>query len=353
MSTMVAMVAVVAVVAGKDIAGIKENIQGVVVPVLTNYFNNTDKDIDHDSIAANVKYVVSRGVVKGNGILLSGASGGDFPDLSTSERKEVAKTIITAADGKVPVLVCVQSTRLPEAIELAKYAESIGAYGIQLSVPYYWTTTDDDALRWFRAVHEATSGVYIFIYNVPWESYDMPLPVIKELAKLPRIAGLKWATYRAPVIYNTHVYLEQLHDDLAIVDNGGAYVDTYLLGGTGFITHLATVWPEQQVALHHMLKRGDYANASRVITETNRKWYGFRLKIGDRTSGESSVVKAALDMLGRPGGVEREPTRDLNEEERAELKALLGEMGVPGLSGSSRSAVPVPVHDVVNSIQYD
>ena len=75
-----------------------------------------------------------------------------------------------------------------------------------------------------------------------------------------------------------------------------------------------------------------YANASKTIEATIRKWYAFRCKIGGR-SGESAVVKAALELTGRPGGVEREPSRSLTSDERQELKALLVEIGVPNVVG--------------------
>ena len=89
------------------------------------------------------------------------------------------------------------------------------------------------------------------------------------------------------------------------------------------------------MALHHTLRAGDYAAASKTIEATIRKWYAFRCKIGAKTSGESSVVKAALELVGRPGGVEREPTRSLMPAEREELRKLLIEIGVPHVRGAA------------------
>jgi dihydrodipicolinate synthase/N-acetylneuraminate lyase len=46
---------------------------------------------------------------------------------------------------------------LAATIELAQYAERIGYYGIQVSVPYYWTTSDGDAVAWY-GLHAPSGG---------------------------------------------------------------------------------------------------------------------------------------------------------------------------------------------------
>ena len=65
------------------------------------------------------------------------------------------------------------------------------------------------------------------------------------------------------------------------------------------------------------------------IMAVNWPWLKFRGKMGQRTSGESPPVKAALDLLGRNGGPSRLPSRTLNSDERNDLKELLIQIGVP------------------------
>ena len=75
----------------------------------------------------------------------------------------------------------------------------------------------------------------------------------------------------------------------------------------------------------------DYDAAQQRITAVNWPWYDFRAKMGKRTGAESPVVKAALELCGRPGGPSCLPNRSLNEEEREELRQLLARIGVPDL----------------------
>ena len=105
----------------------------------------------------------------------------------------------------------------------------------------------------------------------------------------------------------------------------------HLLGGTGYITHLATLWPEHDLEVWSLLQNADYAAAQTKIAEVNWPWQDFRGKMWERTAAESPVVKAGLELLGRPGGPCRGPTRELTVEERDELRQLLLSIGVPGI----------------------
>lgn len=309
-----------------DIEEVKQTLRGPMIPVITNL--QEDLSIDHGAIRENVGYVVERGIQWGRGVLLAGGAGGDFPMLSLDERKQVALTVVEAAAG-TPVLVGVQDTHLDICIEMARFAEEIGAYGIQVSPSYYYAATDDDCLRWFEAIHDATRSVALVAYNTYWEGYCMSLDVVTRLACLPRCVSLKWShpeigTYQRGVI--------RMASRLAVVDNQGVAGLTHMLGGTGFITHLCTLWPEHDLEVWDLLEAGDYLAAQRKMCEANWPWLDFRGKMWKRTGAESPVVKAGLELCGRPGGPSRQPTRSLTEDERLELRDVFRWIGVPNLT---------------------
>jgi 4-hydroxy-tetrahydrodipicolinate synthase len=309
-----------------NIDEVKQTVRGPMIPVITNL--REDLSVDHAAIAENVRYVVARGLVQGRGVLLAVGAGGDFPMLTVEERKQVVQTIVEAAGG-TPVLVGAQDANPQVCVEMARWAEQIGAYGIQLGPTYYYASSGEDCRRLFEAVHEATRSIAIMIYNTYWEGYNMSLDDVARLAELPRCVSLKWSqpdgrTYLRGVA--------RFANRLAVVDNQGMAVMNHLLGGTGYITHLATIWPEHDLAVWDLLEAGDYAAAQRKITEVHWPWLDFRTKLWQRTGSESPVVKAALELCGRPGGPSRLPTRSLDEEERKELRKLLARVGVPDLA---------------------
>ena len=241
-----------------NIVEVKRTLRGPMVPVLTNL--KQDLSIDHEAIRENVRYVVDRGIVAGSGVLLAAGAGGDFPLLSLEERRQVAQTIVEAADGRVPVVVGAQDTNVNRMIEMARWAERIGAYGIQLSSGFYYPTTDETCLNLFRAVHDATRDVAIMVYNTPWEGFDMPLDLIARIAELPRCVALKWSTNAGVLAYQQGV--ARFAGRMAVVDNQGLHLLSHQLGATGYVTHLATVWPEFEVSLWRRLEAGDYRGRS-------------------------------------------------------------------------------------------
>lgn len=308
-------------------ADAKKTICGPLIPIITHYHD--DLSVDHDAIRENVQYVVDRGVRTGSGVLLAAGAGGDFPMLTLDERKAVSETIVRAAGGRTPVLVGAQDTNPNVSVELARFAEDIGAWGIQLASGYYYESSADDCYRLFEAVHEATSTLSIMIYNTYWESYDMTLDDVERLAALPRCAALKWSTGRGVGEYQRGV--ERFRDRLAVIDNYGLQGLTHMLGGRGYITHLCTVWPEHDLEVFRLLEAGEYVAAQELLSTVNRPWYEFRARMWRRTGAESPVINAALELTGRKGGPSRLPTRRLDVSERAELRTILTDIGAPGV----------------------
>ena len=310
-----------------NINEVKKTICGPMIPIITNL--NNDLSIDHAGIRNEVQYLIEHGIQKGRGVLIAAGAGGDFNMLNIEERKLVCRTIVEAAEGRVPVLVGAQDTNVNNIIEMAKFAEEIHAYGIQCSTAYYYPPSDTDVLNLFQAVHDATNSIAIMAYNTFWHNYDFPFEILDQVSDLERVVSLKWARPDNGIPYMEGV--ARYSNKLAVVDNGGMHVMNHMLGGTGYITHLATVWPEHDLSVWKLLEAGDYSEAQQKIQSINWPWFKFRGKMASRTSGESPPVKAALELLGRCGGPSRLPSRALNTKEREELKQLLINLGVPGL----------------------
>ncbi len=298
-----------------------------MVPVLTHY--HADLSINLDATRASADHLLTAGFKTGAGALLAAGAGGDFPMLSLEERQSVAKAILDVAGETIPVVVGAQDSDPRRIIAMAQFAEDAGAAAIQMAPTYYYRATADDCRRLFEQVHQATSSIGFMIYNTHWEGYDMPLSVVEELAKFPRSVSLKWSSGEGTATYLRGV--AKFADEMAVIDNHGLTVMNHMLGGTGYITHLASIWPEHELAVWKLLEQGEYKAAQTKITQANWPWYDFRVKMAGRTGAESPVVAAAMDLCGRYGGPSRPPARALNEDERSELRSVLQTIGVPGL----------------------
>jgi 4-hydroxy-tetrahydrodipicolinate synthase len=305
---------------------IKNDLRGPMMPIITCF--KDDLSLDLETIQDNVRFLVEGGIVTGNGVMLAVGAGGDFPMMSLDERKDTARAIVEAAAGKAPVLIGVQDTDPRVSVELAEFAREIGAYGIQASPTYYYEPADKDVIAFFQSLNDAAQ-IPIMVYNTPWlVGYNLSFDMLDALAAMEWVVALKWSHASA---YGFTRGVERFADKFAIVDNAGLAVLSHMLGATGFITHLANIWPQHEVALWEQMDAGDYAGAQAELQRSNWRWVDFRIKMAGVTGGEANVVKAAYEIIGRRGGPVRPPTRDMTPEHRSELKALLKEIGVPNV----------------------
>ena len=175
---------------------LRENLKGCYITIPT-MFSDKNLDVDTEAIQNHVRFLLNQGVKKGNGIILAAGAAGDFSTLSFEERREVAISVVEAADGKVPVTVGAQTTDTRELIKLAKMAEDVGAQYIQVSPPFYFDHTEDDFYEFILAASEATK-VGLIIYNTYWTTPDVSMGMIEKLVKLPKLENLKILSVSIP-----------------------------------------------------------------------------------------------------------------------------------------------------------
>ena len=101
-----------------NINDVKKTICGPMIPVITNL--NRDLSVNPAGIRNEVQYLIDHGIQKGRGVLLAAGAGGDFNMLNIEERKLVCRTIVEAAEERVPVLVGAQDTNVNNMIEMMK-----------------------------------------------------------------------------------------------------------------------------------------------------------------------------------------------------------------------------------------
>lgn len=309
-----------------DVREVKKMYAGPLAPVLTVY-GEEDLSVDLDAIQSNVEQQIERGMTKGNGTLLAAGAGGDFPLLSHDERKAVVKAVADVAGDRATVLGCCQAPLTEEAIELAQWCQEVGCYGVQLSPTWYFPPNDLQVYEHFKAVAGAID-ISIMVYHTPWLDSHISIDLFERLwEEFSNVRAIKWTGVTARE--TTAGYVE-LADKYAIVKNGGSLLEAALLGATGFVTHLANVWPEHEVELWHTLERGEYERAAEEFVNVNYPWGQLRMwAYNEIARGESLLVKPAADMTGFIGGPSRPPFVTFDEEQRAHVRSVLEQIGAP------------------------
>jgi 4-hydroxy-tetrahydrodipicolinate synthase len=158
------------------------------MPALVTPFQSGELDLE------TLKKLVEWHIGEGSNGLVPVGTTGESPTLTHREHETVVEEVVKAAAGRIPVIAGAGSNNTVESIRLAQHAEKVGADAILVVTPYYNKPTQRGLIAHFTAIHDAC-GLPIVIYNIPPRSViDMTPETMGELAKLPRIVGVKDAT---------------------------------------------------------------------------------------------------------------------------------------------------------------
>jgi len=226
------------------------------MPALVTPFRNGELDIE------TLKKLVEWHIGEGSNGLVPVGTTGESPTLTHREHEMVVEEVVKAAAGRIPVVAGAGSNNTLESIRLAQHAEKVGADGILLVTPYYNKPTQRGLIAHFTAVHDCCE-LPIIIYNIPGRSVvDMTPDTMGELAKLPRIVGVKDATGDLARVCDQRMTCGadfiQLSGEDATAHGFNAQ------GGVGCISVTANVAPKLCAELQSACTAGDYATALKV-----------------------------------------------------------------------------------------
>ncbi len=299
----------------------KRRWKGPVVPVLTIF--NDDLSLDLAGLRGNIRYLLDAGARVGNMVLLVCGAGGDFPVLTTDERKQVAETVADEVAGRVPIIVGAEHTSTLTVVELAEHAVEIGADAIQVCPPYYYTPSHDDIFNHFKVVSDSVD-IGIVIYNTWWTAPHVGLEGLERLATLDNLIGVKWS---APSESEYMMGFDRFAEKLVIIDNGVHHIYCHMQGGVAWISHVSNFWPQHDWQILELMDAGHYKRAQDKINEFNAAFRAFRAQMEAQTGGEGHAIKKIMELVGLAGGPSRPPTRyiPMTDDQRATLSRILKE----------------------------
>ena len=221
---------------------------------------------------------------------------------------------------------------LNTVIDLAKNAHDLGYATVQLPPPYYHGTTPDEVIDWYSRVAEAVE-IGISVYNTTWlgvlggEGFQEN--IIERFTEIPNIVALKWSS---PNIKTYIHILTRFKDDFAIVDNQLNGLGR-MFGAKAMLTVTANFHPKRELEIWALLDTGRYSEAIELwkkLTLPYYMWIQAMMKQG--INGEGPIVKAAMQLAGRPAGPSKPPYDHKFTSEQLEwLKEVLIKGGVPGV----------------------
>jgi len=226
------------------------------LPALVTPFKDGQLDLDA------LKHLIEWHIESGSDGFVPVGTTGESPTLSHYEHDLVVETVVKASAGRKPVVAGAGSNSTAESVRLAQAAEAAGADAVLVVTPYYNKPTQRGLIAHFTAVHDAC-GLPIIIYNIPPRSVvDMTPETLGDLAKLPRIAGVKDATADL-----ARVSMQRMTCGPDFIQVSGEDPTAHgfnAQGGVGCISVTANVAPALCAAVQDACAAGDYAKALEV-----------------------------------------------------------------------------------------
>jgi 4-hydroxy-tetrahydrodipicolinate synthase len=223
------------------------------IPALVTPFKNGALDLD------TLKALVDWHVAEGSSGLVPVGTTGESPTLSHAEHGLVIAEVVKAAAGRIPVIAGAGSNNTAEGIDLIRHAESVGADAALVVTPYYNRPTQAGLIAHYTALHDCCS-LPVIIYNIPSRSVvDMSPDTMGQLAKLPRIIGVKDATGKIERVSQQRAACGAGFVQLSGEDATALGFNAH--GGVGCISVTANVAPRLCAEFQAATLAGDYATA--------------------------------------------------------------------------------------------
>ena len=226
-----------------------------VIPAITTAFK-PDLSVDHKLVASHARWLVDNGCT---GIVALGSLG-ESATLRFDEKVSILKTLVTALEGKAPVVAGIASLSTAEAVELAKAAQAAGCSGLMVLPPYVYTSDWREMKSHLQPVIRATK-LSCMLYNNP-VSYktDFLPPQIKELAsENPNLHAVKESSAD---VRRVTALKALCGDRLALfVGVDDVIVEGVHAGATGWIAGLVNAFPRESVALYNYAMKGEVKKA--------------------------------------------------------------------------------------------
>ena len=239
-------------------------------------------------------------------------------NLTTDERKLLAKTAVDFVAGRVPVIVHVSMPGTDQAVDLARHAEKVGADCVMAIAPYYWKPSQDSIYEHFSAIISATDLPFI-AYSSPTIMDGIgisPSTLIKLMERFPKFIGLKEASHSWEKYLELGKAARAVRPDFCLFVGTEWIVPCLTLGGTACMSIFGGIVPRFIRALYNATMEGQLNEALELQYKFTELHHVIKAEY-------PAPTKAMWEIMGRPVGAPRLPNRPLSADKKKELQSIL------------------------------
>ena len=266
----------------REVQMIPDYVHGCIAPVFTAF--HEDGRLDDEGQRTILDYIVETEAVSA---FFVRCGLGKMYTFSYEDVEQIARTACEHLADRAPVLVGTTGIwdrnrdRLPDpevfvqqAVELSQYAEGLGAAAVVHTLPEAIAPKPKETcahvvMRYFETICAAVN-IPVFIYQPPGtdERYGVTVDLVRKLADIPNLKGMKLSTSNAEYILDI-TWAVAGKDFGFIVGAETAFLAGLVSGGRAVIGQGATLNPQILKAIQDRYEAGDITGAIEAQRSTN------------------------------------------------------------------------------------
>ncbi|MBM3814581.1 MAG: 5-dehydro-4-deoxyglucarate dehydratase [Acidimicrobiia bacterium] len=241
---------------------------------------------------------------------------GEMYSMTVEENIAVVKASVEATAGRMPVVGGV-GYNTSMGIEMARGMEKAGAAALLVMPPYYTNAPTEGLYAYYEAIGKATA-LPLSLYSRDWAVFT-PEMVARLCERVPTLTF--WKDGQGDARKYQRI-MGAVGDRLAWIGGiGDDCVPAYFaVGVQAYTSSISTIAPKLSLALADAGLKRDFAKLDDLMKKFVHPLYAFR----DKAKGyEVSVMKAAMEILGKPAGPVRPPLVPIKPDEEQAVRKLL------------------------------
>lgn len=274
----------------------------------------------HVDVEANLRiydFLIENGM---DGILIFGSIG-EFFAIPMEEKRELLKKAIAHIKGRVTVYAGTCHMELDQCVEFSNYALELGADGVMVISPYYFSLPDSGILNFYDRLAEGIKGD-LLLYNFPDRTgHDLSADLIYDLvSRHENIVGIKDTV---STMGHTRGIIQKVKKDYPNFQVFSGFDEFFghnvLSGGDGCVAGLSNFAPEVASAYARAARTDDLAGMVQCQQKVDSL-----MAIYDVAPQFIPIIKKAMVLRGiEMEPVCTQPLLEATQEETEKIREIL------------------------------
>lgn len=289
--------------------------RGTGVALVTPF--TKDLSIDFNALERLVSHCIEGGVEY---LVVMGTTG-ENPVLNKTEKKQVLKAVIEAANGRVPIVYGVGGNNTQAIVEELKTEDFSGVSAILSVSPYYNKPTQEGIYQHYKLISE-NSPLPIILYNVPGRTgSNMTADTTLRLARdFDNIFAVKEASGDLNQVMQ--IIKDRPEGFMVISGDDNLTFPILALGGDGVISVSGQAFP---AVFTEMVRKG-LAGDMEAARPLHYSLFDITNMLFEE--GNPGGVKACLDIQNIMDSYMRQPLWPISSDLRNRLEAEMVKQGL-------------------------